>query len=145
VGSRPRRRQTGCARRAAGARPGRGAERRPAVRGGPLLDLRRGGGCGRQRRRRPPPLRIGGRAVGALMSQAPGRRWHQAMLLGLALLALARPAASQEDQAPPVAPPSPPPRELTTGHPLASRSAVLDSAQRIAAAGDTLRAAAIRA
>src|SRR6267154_1176843 len=46
---------------------------------------------------------------------------------------------------PPVAPPSPSPRELTTGHPLASRSALLDSAQRIAAAGDTLRAAAIRA
>ena len=79
------------------------------------------------------------------MSHAPGRRWHEAMLLGLALLALARPAAGQEDQAPPVAPPSPPPRELTTGHPLASRSALLDSVQRIAAAGDTIRAAAIRA
>ncbi len=41
------------------------------------------------------------------MSRAPGRRWHEAMLLGLALLALARPAAGQEDQAPPVAPPCP--------------------------------------
>jgi protein involved in polysaccharide export with SLBB domain len=33
---------------------------------------------------------------------------------------------------------------LTTGHPLASRAALEDSAQRIAAAGDSLRAAAIR-
>jgi len=79
------------------------------------------------------------------MSHAPTRWWYQAMLVGLSLLALARPAAGQEDQAPPVAPPSPQPREVTTGHPLASRSALLDSAQRIAAAGDTLRAAAIRA
>jgi protein involved in polysaccharide export with SLBB domain len=65
------------------------------------------------------------------------------MLSGLACLALAGTATGQEDQAPPVASP-PAPRELTTGHPLASRASLVDSAQRIAAAGDTLRAAAIR-
>src|SRR5207248_1593070 len=80
--------------------------------------------CGIQRRRGPPPPRVGGRAVGAFMSHAPTRWWYQAMLVGLSLLALARPAAGQEDQAPPVAPPSPPPREGPTGHPLASPSAV---------------------
>ena len=78
------------------------------------------------------------------MSQATNRWRRGAVLVGLAWLAAARPATGQEDQAPPVAPP-PPPRELTAGHPLASRATLLDSAQRIAAAGDTVRAGAIRA
>src|SRR5256885_13672630 len=59
-------------------------------------------------------------------------------------LVLAQPAVGQEDQATPVAVVSQP-RPVTAGHPLASRAALLDSTQRIAAAGDTLRAAAIRA
>src|SRR5690348_15797804 len=68
--------------------------------------------------------------------------WPGAVVLGLSLASLARPAAGQEDQAAPAGPP--PPRGLTTGHPLASRDARGDSGRCIAAAGDTLRAAAIR-
>ena len=76
------------------------------------------------------------------MSQRTNMWRRGAVLLGLSCLAVARPATGQEDQAAPVAPS---PRELTAGHPLASRATLLDSAQRGAAAGDPVRAAAIRA
>ena len=77
------------------------------------------------------------------MSKRSGRWGRCAVLAGMWWLAVARPAAGQEDQAPPPAPPPAPP-EIVAGHPLATRSALLDSAQRNAAAGDTVRAAAIR-
>jgi protein involved in polysaccharide export with SLBB domain len=78
------------------------------------------------------------------MSRGTSPWWRGAVVLALSCLVLARPAAGQEDQAPPLASP-PAPGELAAGHALASRAALLDSAQRSAAAGDTVRAAAIRA
>lgn len=77
------------------------------------------------------------------MSKRTGRWWRCAVLAGMWWLAVAQPAAGQEDQLPPPAPPPAAP-ELVAGHPLATRAALLDSAQRNAAAGDTVRAAAIR-
>jgi protein involved in polysaccharide export with SLBB domain len=79
------------------------------------------------------------------MSQGTSRWWRGAVLLGLSWLAVARPAPGQDEQPPPQPAPPQAPREVGAGHPLASRAALVDSAQRSAAAGDTVRAAAIRA
>lgn len=59
------------------------------------------------------------------------------------LLAVAPPITAQQDEGPPP-PEAPPPAPLSVGHPLASRAALQDTTRRVAAAGDTLRAAAIR-
>src|SRR5207245_2733053 len=91
VRSRPRRREAGCARHPAGARVGRGVERRSALRGVSLLHLRRRGLCGSQRRRWPAPLRLGGCVMGALMSKRTCRWWRGAVLAGVWWLAVALP------------------------------------------------------
>jgi len=65
------------------------------------------------------------------------------IVVGL-LLAVVPPVGAQQDDAP--LPPDAQPQvsPLSVGHPLASRAALEDTTRRIAAAGDTLRAAAIR-
>ncbi len=83
--------------------------------------------------------------MGALMSERVNI-WERGVTVAVCvLLALAPPAAAQEGDAPP--PPDTPPvasGPQSVGHPLASRAALQDTTRRIAAAGDTLRAAAIR-